>query len=291
MPRDFPDFESLKQNAKMRGWRQPYPNETEAVYRHRQAAWLRDVDRVEAAEVLSGLGWDKMSPMALLTGAGIDLTPMQSFLNLPVPEDKFQFVGEGNGRPLTDWLLDPCIAENSHYFISNAPDTPTFKIYFRKPILEKSGIVVASLSISDRVTNQDWDDKKPSRGYLRQLIEYLNAMAYYAMVPNISFELVHTQWLSSKLKDYGFKEYQELCWRLPTRDPRLLFLKDNTPERIITTALDNKIELEAFAENVFDGGILAKLKSGYGTLYYGVIHWKDLSAKAEEWLNNNVKVL
>ena len=59
MPRSFPDMQSLKNNAKMRNFRQPAEDETEQVYRASFANFMRDVDIVESMEIRSSKGWDE----------------------------------------------------------------------------------------------------------------------------------------------------------------------------------------------------------------------------------------
>ena len=66
MPMSFPDMESLQFRAKQRNFRQPNEGESESEYREAFANFMVDVDRVESAEIRSGLGWDKHEPRALL---------------------------------------------------------------------------------------------------------------------------------------------------------------------------------------------------------------------------------
>jgi hypothetical protein len=58
MPMSFPNMESLKKRAAQRGFRQP--NEGEAVWEYRAAfaLFMKDVDRCEAAEILTGKAWN-----------------------------------------------------------------------------------------------------------------------------------------------------------------------------------------------------------------------------------------
>ena len=68
MPRSFPDLASLKNNAKSRGFRQPYETETENDYRSAFADFMVNVDLIESGEIRSGLGWDQQHPMLMLAG-------------------------------------------------------------------------------------------------------------------------------------------------------------------------------------------------------------------------------
>lgn len=74
MPMSFPDFESLKRRASQRGFRQPAEGELEGEFRKNFADFMVSRDRVESAEIRSGLGWDLMqnNPAALLEMMGID---------------------------------------------------------------------------------------------------------------------------------------------------------------------------------------------------------------------------
>lgn len=69
MPMSFPNFESLKNRAKQRDFRQPNEGETEDQYRTAFADFMLSVDRVESAEIRNKLGWDQQSPEALLIAA------------------------------------------------------------------------------------------------------------------------------------------------------------------------------------------------------------------------------
>lgn len=66
MPRSFPDLKSLSGNAYGRCFRQPLPDESEQSYRQAFYAYMQHVDPVEAGEIRSGQGWDKMNPMDIL---------------------------------------------------------------------------------------------------------------------------------------------------------------------------------------------------------------------------------
>lgn len=67
MPRNFPDIDSLKNNAAWRGFRQPQEGETEAQYREAFYNFMLYVDSVEAGEIRAGVGWDKQSPLSILS--------------------------------------------------------------------------------------------------------------------------------------------------------------------------------------------------------------------------------
>lgn len=66
MPMSFPDLESLKRRAAQREFRQPFEEESEQQYRAAFADFMMGVDRVESAEIRSGLGWDKQEPLSML---------------------------------------------------------------------------------------------------------------------------------------------------------------------------------------------------------------------------------
>ena len=59
MPMDFPDYESLKQNAKMHKFRDPLEDEPEDAFRFALANHVEAVDFVEAQEIRNKVGWDK----------------------------------------------------------------------------------------------------------------------------------------------------------------------------------------------------------------------------------------
>lgn len=67
MPMNFPDMDSLKNTAAWRGFRQPQEGETEQQYRQAFYNFMVYVDSVEASEIRSGVGWDKQSPMSVLS--------------------------------------------------------------------------------------------------------------------------------------------------------------------------------------------------------------------------------
>ena len=56
MPVDLPDFESLKNYARNRKFRQPHEGETEAEFREAFAEWTDDP--LERVEIRSRRGWD-----------------------------------------------------------------------------------------------------------------------------------------------------------------------------------------------------------------------------------------
>ena len=58
MPIDFPDFESLKRRAVVRGFRQPCEGETEEQYRLAFSIFMASIDVIESMEIASGLGMD-----------------------------------------------------------------------------------------------------------------------------------------------------------------------------------------------------------------------------------------
>lgn len=66
MPMSFPDFQSLKNRAVSRKFRQPLENETEDQYRTAFADYMVPIDLVESAEIRSGKGWDQMDPLELI---------------------------------------------------------------------------------------------------------------------------------------------------------------------------------------------------------------------------------
>lgn len=61
MPRDFPDFDSLKRAAECHRFRHPNEGESEAEYRIALADHVLPLDSVEASEIRTGRGWDKQS--------------------------------------------------------------------------------------------------------------------------------------------------------------------------------------------------------------------------------------
>ncbi len=83
MPMDFPDHESVvrrvcepenaERAARMRQmgiefFRRPEPGESEEAFRNAAADFVGNVrgDRVEAAEIRTGRGWDRQSPEEIL---------------------------------------------------------------------------------------------------------------------------------------------------------------------------------------------------------------------------------
>ena len=72
MPRNFPDMQSLKNNANMRNFRQPLEYETEEAYRSAFADFMRGIDIVESMEIRSSKGWnnwDEVDQLSLLMEA------------------------------------------------------------------------------------------------------------------------------------------------------------------------------------------------------------------------------
>lgn len=70
MPMSFPTFDSLRNRAVSRNFRQPHPTECESDFRNALADFMRYVDSVESSEIRSGLGWDQQSPLSVLSGFG-----------------------------------------------------------------------------------------------------------------------------------------------------------------------------------------------------------------------------
>jgi hypothetical protein len=59
MPMDFPDFESLKQRAQVRDFRQPFIDESEEDFRQALRDHVAKVDVIEAMEISTKNGWDR----------------------------------------------------------------------------------------------------------------------------------------------------------------------------------------------------------------------------------------
>jgi hypothetical protein len=59
MPMDFPDNKSLQSAAKTWKFRAQSPEETDADYRKALARFVLPYDRIEAFEILFGVGWDR----------------------------------------------------------------------------------------------------------------------------------------------------------------------------------------------------------------------------------------
>lgn len=59
MPMDFKDYGSLKAAAKIHKFRQPMEDELEEDYRQELSNHVMKVDKIEACEILFGVGWDK----------------------------------------------------------------------------------------------------------------------------------------------------------------------------------------------------------------------------------------
>ena len=62
MPRDFPDFESIKRVAKVHKFRPPNENESESEFREALASHVEPIDYLESLEIRNKVGWDKFSP-------------------------------------------------------------------------------------------------------------------------------------------------------------------------------------------------------------------------------------
>lgn len=87
MPMNFPTYESLRNRAASRHFRQPHTNETENDYREALADYMRFIDPVESSEIRSGLGWDKQSPLSVLAGSlGQRQTEPLYLIELTVPD-------------------------------------------------------------------------------------------------------------------------------------------------------------------------------------------------------------
>lgn len=67
MPMSFPDFESLKRRAEIRGFREAKKGETEKHYRKALACHVQKIDPVEAMEIKAKVGWDQIPPEAALS--------------------------------------------------------------------------------------------------------------------------------------------------------------------------------------------------------------------------------
>lgn len=61
MPMDFPDMKSLIYRAKLRGFREPNPGETEESYRKALADDIEPIDYIESLEIRNKVGWDKFT--------------------------------------------------------------------------------------------------------------------------------------------------------------------------------------------------------------------------------------
>lgn len=75
---------SLEWAAKSRGFRSPWPDESEAHYRDRLADFVFPKDRVESMEIRTGQGWDKHDPFSALTTMGLDLRTLLGDGGVPV---------------------------------------------------------------------------------------------------------------------------------------------------------------------------------------------------------------
>jgi hypothetical protein len=88
MPMSFPDFESLKDRAELRNFRQPHEGETESEFRTAFADFMQSIDRVESSEIRTGRGWDNQHPFELLANA-LGLGNLSALMtNLSSPEEK-----------------------------------------------------------------------------------------------------------------------------------------------------------------------------------------------------------
>ena len=65
MPMCFPNFQSLKDRALQRNFRQPNEGETEEQYRGEFARFMRNVDIIESLEIADGRGWDEQDPLKM----------------------------------------------------------------------------------------------------------------------------------------------------------------------------------------------------------------------------------
>jgi hypothetical protein len=59
MPMDFPDFDSLIRAAEVHKFRMPNLDEPMSYYREKLHKHVLPIDRIEAFEILFGVGWDK----------------------------------------------------------------------------------------------------------------------------------------------------------------------------------------------------------------------------------------
>jgi len=62
MPMDFPDMQSLKNCAKVHGFRQPMEGESEPAYRTALADHVQPRDMIESMEIRNKVGWDRFTP-------------------------------------------------------------------------------------------------------------------------------------------------------------------------------------------------------------------------------------
>lgn len=118
MPSSFPDIDSLKNNASWRGFRQPIEGETEQQYRDALYNFMLYVDSVEASEIRAGVGWDKQSPMSILS-AFVDKNNAPKYVwQLAILKDDPEFFTNlrtsvnGRGRTIMEVdYVDPSIKE------------------------------------------------------------------------------------------------------------------------------------------------------------------------------------
>jgi hypothetical protein len=136
MPMSFPTFESLRNCATGRNFRQPLKDETEQQYRQALYNFMLHVDSVEASEIKSGVGWDQQDPSSILS----------SF-----------FLGRGTKSPLYVWSLAVVIVEH-----------PIVKL---ETIVNERGAHKLVLEIDSEVQHQyDLDDE--SLEYRQLLAKY-----------------------------------------------------------------------------------------------------------------------
>jgi hypothetical protein len=62
MPMDFPDMHSLKNCAKVHGFRRPNKGESESDYRTALADHVQPRDLIESMEIRNKVGWDQFTP-------------------------------------------------------------------------------------------------------------------------------------------------------------------------------------------------------------------------------------
>lgn len=61
MPHSHPDLESLRHTAKMTGFREPLPEESEVHFRDQLADYMEPKDPIWACEIRNKVGWDEFS--------------------------------------------------------------------------------------------------------------------------------------------------------------------------------------------------------------------------------------
>ena len=78
MPMSFPDFDSLRNRAKLHGFREPLEDEDEATFRGLLADFVQPIDFVESNEIRNKVGWDKFTTaqnMDMLLRGGLGQPP------------------------------------------------------------------------------------------------------------------------------------------------------------------------------------------------------------------------